>query len=129
MFAAPYCNARATAKNKLISYLLSAVCVGTPKTAIPEKASLVGFHRPDTGTGFLMLLIMIMLMIFGAASVCSKDQEQDHEHEQEKNLISAAEVRPRTPALPDSPGSTNPRALRRFAGLEPNRFPSRPVSW
>src|SRR3954462_6803120 len=48
--AAPYCNGRATGFNKVLTRRKPVVCDRSKKSGLPSKASVVGFHRPDTGT-------------------------------------------------------------------------------
>jgi hypothetical protein len=46
----PYCNARATAFDKVLTGSKPVVCAPPEKSDQRWKASLLGFHCPDTGT-------------------------------------------------------------------------------
>jgi hypothetical protein len=46
----PYCNGRATPFDKVLTSSKPIVCAGKQKSARQWKASLLGFHCPDTGT-------------------------------------------------------------------------------
>ena len=48
----PYCNGRAMTFGKVVNSSSSVICVSARKNVQRTKASLLGFHRPDTGTSF-----------------------------------------------------------------------------
>ena len=73
----PYCNGRATAFNKVLNGRLRVVCAVAEKTTPPAKASVVGFHRPDTGTAKINLVIVLVL----DPVQLDHEQEQDHDYE------------------------------------------------
>src|ERR1043165_575175 len=135
--ARPYCNGRATAFNKVLSRSCSVVCESQQKTGRGGKASIVGFHCPDSGT--------VKSSKFQAPSSRETSSSKLQKGAQQRVLMfgswsfsgawslvleastSVTEVALRNPAPRDSQASTNRHAPPRFAGSARDRFPSRRV--
>ena len=145
--ARPYCNGRATAFNKVLTRTKPIICEAEQKRASRSKASLVGFHCPDSGT----------IPLRGKSQVPNPRLQANFKSKLQRKRRSeplkfgswsrprgigiwnlgrgisvgatlAIATALRTPVPRDSRASTNLRALPLFAGSRRDRSPSRRVS-
>lgn len=138
--ARPYCNGRAIVSDKVLKRSKPVVCADEQKMTRRGKASVVGFHRPDSGTAR-----------FAGNSKSQTPSSKETQSSKISKTVAATlrfcfgdfcaiwnlgfgistsviEVALRTLALRDSPASTILHALLQFAGSMQDRFPIHRVS-